>query len=167
MGSAEEERTLLTAHREHLPALLSYVCRLLGGDRHEAEDIVQETLIRCWHKYGSRDESMLRPWLFTVARNLVIDSHRRSEARPHQVDGAAWLDQEASELDHIERMLSSVVVAEGLKTLSEAHYSVLYETYFLNKTLEDTARTLAVPVGTVKSRLFYGLRALRHALHIR
>lgn len=169
MGSATDgmESTLRIGYSEHVPALFAYVSRLLGGDRHKAEDIVQETLLRCWTKYGTNDSSMLRPWLFTVARNLVIDGHRKALARPHEVDGAAWLEQDAVELDDIERMLSAVIVTDALKALSLAHREVLYETYFLGKTVEEAAQSLGIPPGTVKSRIFYGLRALRLALEER
>ncbi|MEV0185793.1 sigma-70 family RNA polymerase sigma factor [Streptomyces sp. NPDC050625] len=165
-GTEEREQALIAKCTEHVPALLAYVCRLLGGDRHKAEDIVQETLLRCWCKYRS-GEDMLRPWLFTVARNLVIDGHRKKLVRPQEVDGAAWLDLEACELDHIERMLSAVVVSEALKALSPLHQGVLHQTYYLGKTVEETAETLGIPVGTVKSRIFYALRALRLALQER
>ncbi|RSM88428.1 RNA polymerase subunit sigma-70 [Streptomyces sp. WAC 01325] len=166
MGSAdtdEEDRELMDGCGTHVSALTSYVTRLLGGDRYRAEDIVQETLTRCWLKFGLNDHAMLRPWLFTVARNLVIDSHRKSQARPQEVDGA-WLEQEASEFDHIEQRLSSVVVMEALKGVSLAHREVLYSAYYLGKSVEETSRDLDIPPGTVKSRLYYGIRSLRLAL---
>ncbi|MFF2518233.1 sigma-70 family RNA polymerase sigma factor [Streptomyces sp. NPDC058086] len=166
MGTEEREQALFAKCSEHVPALLAYVSRMLGGDRHKAEDIVQETLLRCWRKYRSGDE-MLRPWLFTVARNLVIDGHRKKLVRPQEVDGAVWLGQEACQLDHIERMLSAVVVSEALKALSPIHQGVLYQTYYLGKTVEEAAETLGIPVGTVKSRIFYALRILRLALQER
>ncbi|WP_265565443.1 sigma-70 family RNA polymerase sigma factor [Streptomyces hygroscopicus] len=165
-GAEEREQALFAECSEHVPALLAYVCRMLGGDRHRAEDIVQETLLRCWRKYNSGEE-MLRPWLFTVARNLVIDGHRKKLVRPQEVDGAAWLEQEACELDHIERMLSAVVVSEALKALSPIHQGVLHETYYLGRTVEEAAKALGIPVGTVKSRIFYALRSLRLALQER
>ncbi|MEU4173449.1 sigma-70 family RNA polymerase sigma factor [Streptomyces sp. NPDC026665] len=167
MGSADTDggdQALMNGCGAHVTALTCYVTRLLGGDRHRAEDIVQETLTRCWLKFGSNDPAMLRPWLFTVARNLVIDSHRKNQARPQEVDGAAWLEQEAAELDHIEKMLSSVVVIEALKRISPAHREVLYSAYYLGKSVEETSRSLNIPPGTVKSRLYYGIRSLRLAL---
>lgn len=62
----------------HAPALKGYVTALLGGDRHGAEDVVQETVLRAWRHADKLDGSAdtFRPWLFRVARRLVIDKHR-------------------------------------------------------------------------------------------
>ncbi|MEU3855249.1 sigma-70 family RNA polymerase sigma factor [Streptomyces sp. NPDC029554] len=160
----QDEDDFQARYREQVTALHAYVNRLLGGDGYRAEDIVQETLFRCWRTYGTAGGALLRPWLFTVARNLVIDMHRSRKARPQEVDGAERLEQEAGEIDDIETLLTSVVVTEAMKTLSSAHREALYETYFLGNTLEEAAQTLGLPVGTVKSRIHYGLRALETAL---
>ena len=71
-GVTEREQAVAEGYREYGPALFTYVCRLLGGDRHHAEDLVQETLLRCWSKYRAGDSKKLRPWLFVVAHNLVM-----------------------------------------------------------------------------------------------
>ncbi|MFF2328615.1 MULTISPECIES: sigma-70 family RNA polymerase sigma factor [unclassified Streptomyces] len=170
MGAAEpgeDGQYVLAGYIKHVPALYTYVCRLTGGDRYWAEDVVQETLLRCWTKYRHREGGLLRPWLFTVARNLVIDDYRRNTARPQEVDVVTRLDQKACERDDIERMLTSLVVAESLQTLSPGQRETLRETYLLGKSIEETARTLGIPVGTAKSRIHYGLRALRLALQER
>ncbi|WTP19327.1 sigma-70 family RNA polymerase sigma factor [Streptomyces sp. NBC_00191] len=172
MGSAgardARERALRALYEEQADPLYSYVVRLLGGDRHRAEDIVQETLLRCWSKQDlSVGGLLLRPWLFRVARNLVIDGHRRRLARPHEIDGSSWLGELSTEADEIEEMLSSVVVGEALQALSFAHREVLYETYFVGRTTQEAAVALGVPQGTVKSRVYYALRALRLALEER
>ncbi|NJP14533.1 sigma-70 family RNA polymerase sigma factor [Streptomyces thermoviolaceus] len=151
-------------HEEHVSALHTYVTRLLGGDRHRAEDIVQEALFRCWRSFGATAGAQLRPWLFTVARNLVVDAHRSRKARPREVDGTAWLDQGSTDLDETEPLLTSVVVVQAMKTLSVPHREALYVTYFLGNTFQQASRILGIPVGTTKSRVHYGLRALRTAL---
>lgn len=172
MGSAgagdARERALRALYEEQADPLYAYVVRLLGGDRHRAEDIVQETLLRCWSKQDlSVGGLLLRPWLFRVARNLVIDGHRRRLARPREIDGSSWLGELSTEADEIEEMLSSVVVGDALQALSFAHREVLYETYFVGRTTQEAAVALGVPQGTVKSRVYYALRALRLALEER
>ncbi|WP_329363319.1 sigma-70 family RNA polymerase sigma factor [Streptomyces sp. NBC_01483] len=120
MGAAEadqEGRNLLTGYREHVPALHALVRRLLDGDLHNAEDIVQEALVRCWHKFDHSDSEWPRSWLFRVARNLVIDTRRREQAR-QETGSAEWIEQEPVENDAVERMLSSAVVGEALKALT-------------------------------------------------
>lgn len=166
-GSDNREQTVRAGYAEHVPALQAYVRKLVAGDWHKAEDIVQETLIRCWNKFDGENNRMLRPWLFVVARNLVVDGYRKSQARPQEAHGTTWLEQEPSELDHIERMLSSVVVGEALKALTPAHREAIYLIYFLGRTMAEAADELGISLGTVKSRLFYGLRALKNALEER
>ena len=65
-------------HGEHAAALWAFALRLTAGDRARAEDVVQETLLRAWQSATMLEvpEGARRAWLFTVARNLVIDDWR-------------------------------------------------------------------------------------------
>ncbi|MFD7749035.1 sigma-70 family RNA polymerase sigma factor [Streptomyces sp. NPDC059698] len=172
MGSSESRdaggRTLRVLYEQQAGPLYTYVLRLVGGDRHRAEDVIQETLLRCWSKQDlSLDAATLRPWLFRVARNLVIDGHRRRLARPCEIDGSNWLREMSADADEIENVLQSVVVGEAFKALSQPHRDVLYETYFVGRTTQEAAEALGIPHGTVKSRAYYALRCLRLALEER
>ena len=73
-------------HDEHAAALWGYCLRLTGQDRARAEDVVQETLLRAWRNHDRLDESRgsVRSWLFTVARNIVIDEWRTSRSQPRR-----------------------------------------------------------------------------------
>lgn len=173
IGSANavstEERALRDLYLEHGPALYAYVLRMLGGDTHRTEDVIQETLLRCWSKQNLSDhEGMaVRPWMFRVARNLVIDGHRTKMARPLEIGGATWLSELGAEADEIESMLSSMIVHDALEDLTPAHREVLHETFFADRTTQQAADELGVPQGTVKSRVYYALRSLRTALEDR
>lgn len=160
----ERETRLRTLFDEHATALLGYVTRLTGGDRGRAEDIVQETLLRAWQHEPDlvADHTSLRPWLFTVARNLAIDAHRARGSRPHEVGDAA-LDVVPADSD-LENSLDRIVVADALGALSSDHRAVILETFYRGHTVAEAAEVLGVPEGTVKSRSFYALRALRLAL---
>ena len=163
-ASCERERTLRTLYDEHAAVLLRFVIRLVGGDRQQAEDIVQETLLRAWDKEVFDGTRPVRPWLYTVARRLAIETYRRRKARPEEVDGSGLDEHVVAEADHIDAMLCSVVLTDALDALSERHREVLRETYFRQQTVHEAAATLGIPPGTVKSRIYYALRALRVAL---
>lgn len=151
-------------HEQQVLALHAYASRLLKGDRLRAEDIVQETLLRCWRIHGSIGDTSLRPWLFRVAKNLVIDGYRSSKARPQEVDGELWFEYEPSEDEATGSVLTSMVIREGLATLSDSHRRALFEVYFRGHTLDEAAQSLGIPKGTLKSRVHYGLLALQKAL---
>src|SRR5580698_6546164 len=129
------------------------------------EDIVQETLLRAWQHPEAIAGRPARPWLFAVARNLAIDSYRARRARPHEVGEAAL--EVIPGPDDAERALESWAVADALSALRPEHKRVLLETYYRGKSVAEAASSLGVPAGTVKSRTFYALRALRLALEER
>jgi RNA polymerase sigma-70 factor (ECF subfamily) len=166
---ADEDR-LRALHDEYAPALFGYVLRQLHGDRPAAEDIVQETLLRAWtHPEAlDPDRGSVRAWLFAVARNLIIDSARAKQARPREVGeerlGEDWAGSVPDPGDDAyEQTLNALQMAEALGALSEEHRSVLVETYYRGASVAEAAKVLGVPPGTVKSRTYYALRALRSA----
>lgn len=160
------ERAMRTLHDEQAGALYAYVVRLLNGDRYKAEDVVQETLLRCWRTQDLTDGRQLRPWLFRVARNLVVDEFRMRKTRPQEVNGNIWLDDLLTSSDDVDWLLSSLLLKEAIKKLSPNHREALYETYFCGRSMRETGLLLGIPAGTVKSRVHHALRALRLAMEV-
>ncbi len=163
--SSSDEDLIRALYAEHAGPLLRYAIQLMSGDRQRAEDVVQETLLRAWQHPGAITGRPARPWLFAVARNIAIDSYRARRARPQEVGETALELVQAP--DEADRALESWAVADALTTLSPEHRHVLLETYYRGKSVAEAAVTLGIPSGTVKSRTFYALRALRLALEER
>ena len=164
MNELTDEAMLRALWDEHGSALLRCALRLTGGDRAWAEDVVQETLVRAWQHPHCLEVARgpVRPWLVTVAHRVVIDQHRARGARPMEV--APEQAPEALTEDGIDGALESWLVAEALTALTPQHREALMHTYYAGRTLSEAAQLLGVPVGTVKSRVFYALRALKLAL---
>ncbi len=80
--TADDDALVAELYRRYRVPLMSYVLRLTAGDRQQAEDVVQETMLRAWRQAGKLDltEPSLMPWLATVARRIVIDDKRRRSA---------------------------------------------------------------------------------------
>jgi RNA polymerase sigma-70 factor (ECF subfamily) len=159
----------------HAGVLLGYVRRLVGGDTARAEDVVQETLLRAWRHPDALDPertggASVRAWLLTVARHLVIDGERARRVRPREVaEVAADSSPSGRQLaatgvdDLLDRILLAHGMADALATLTPDHRAVVDHLYFGDRSVADTAARLGVPEGTVKSRAYYALRALRVA----
>lgn len=149
----------------HGTSLFRYLLRLTRGERQTAEDLLQETLLRAWNHRDvlTADIENLRPWLFTVARRIAIDAARAKHARPAEVGVDISLLPCTD--DPIERMVSASTVRQAVAQLRPAHRAVLVELYFKGGSTLEVAQRLGVPEGTVKSRTFYALRALRAALN--
>ena len=157
---------ITAAYAAHGRELYRFAYRSLG-DHGLAEEAVQTAYLRAWRAADRFDDQLgsLRTWLFAIVRNVVVDLARARSVRPGL---AATVDDPnaAQSQDHhdIDRMLVCWQVEEALRKLSPDHRVVLVETYYRARPYGEVAADLGVPVGTVKSRVYYALRALRLAL---
>lgn len=138
-----------------------------GGDWELAEDIVQETMLRAWRYAEKLDGApeFTRAWLTTVAKNLLIDSHRRRQTRPQEVAYKPFLEH-GTRLTHDKYadILASMTVERVLPRLRPEHREAVRLIYLSERSVEEAANQLGIPSGTVRSRLFYALRLMRQIL---
>jgi RNA polymerase sigma-70 factor, ECF subfamily len=156
---------LRSLYAQYWTDLVAYVNGLLA-DRHLAEEIAQETMLRAWRNADklTPDRGSIWGWLRRVSRNLTVDRIRYQRARPTEVDEAAVVPRAVALADHSSDVVDFVYIAEAITRLQPVHRAVLYQVYFCDRTCAEAAKVLGVPVGTVKSRVYYGLRQLRAAL---
>lgn len=163
---SEDQAELLRAiHDAHGPALFRYVVRLTR-DQNFAQDVVQESLLRAWRSPAILEQSdeAARAWLFTVARNLVIDD-RRSARHAHEFATDEVPDRGIH--DETDAVLDKWLLSDALLSLSIEHRTAIVSSYYLGRSAAEIAEQENVPVGTVRSRIHYALRALRLALQER
>lgn len=153
------------AYRAHGPELYRFVLRGLG-DPGAAQDVVQEAFVRAWRAADRFDPALasLRVWLFAITRNAMLDHARAARARPWQaelMDPPRAQEASAAIEDPSEQLVRSWVIEEALRRLSDEHRTAIVETHLRERPYADVAAELGIPIGTLRSRLFYGLKALR------
>lgn len=163
-----DENGLRAAYSAHAGEMFGFAVRSLD-DRGLAEEAVQEAFVRAW-RFGDRFDPQLgtvRTWLFAILRHVVIDIARARAIWPEPTSDEAIeraADGVKSSEDRLEQALLAWQIEEALRRISADHRRVVLETYFRRRSYAEVAVTLGVPEGTVKSRVYYALRALRLAL---
>ena len=156
--SGDELREL---YRRYSGQLFGFACNALG-DRELAEEVVQDVFAQAWRHAGDYDprRASVRTWLYSIARNRIVDARRRAAVRPGMARGAE--QESAAELDRtLEQAVLRWQVAAALARLSPEHREVIRLAHYGGLTLREIAERKGIPLGTVKSRTSYALRSLR------
>ena len=156
------------AYLLHGPEIYRFVLRGVG-DPGLAQDVTQETFLKAWRAADRYDPTLssLRVWLFGIARNAMIDHARASQVRPWQgelVDPPTAEENAGSVEDPSAALVGQWLVEEALRRISEHHRAAIVLTQLQERPYDEAAAELGVPVGTLRSRVFYGLKALRAAM---
>lgn len=160
--TSHDAEQLGALYEAHAAPIRRYVVHLTGSGS-TADDVVQETLLRAWRspKIMAEDPSTVRAWMFTVARHLVVDE-ARSAHRRHE--NAVADPPDTAVRDATDAVFDAILIEEALAALSAAHREVVVRAYYGGRSVAEMAEELGAAEGTIKSRLHYGLRALRLAL---
>lgn len=134
---------------------------LLLGDANEAEDVAQDVFLRAGDALARFDRTRpLRPWLLQIVRNLA--ANRKRSARRYLSALQRWWHTDAkpsATANQIDDDAASL--HRAIACLSRSDQEVIYLRYFLGLGVEETAQTLGIAAGTVKSRLARALERLR------
>jgi RNA polymerase sigma-70 factor, ECF subfamily len=156
-----DEDVVAGIYRDHGAALRRFVLSA-SRDPQLAEDVVQETVLRVWQQTPEITGS-LRSYLYRTARNIMIDNYRKARRRPAEtLEGG--LTEPAAVPERVDELLNRVLVEEALLRLSKEHRDVLVALHYRRFTVNEAAVQLNIPSGTVKSRAYYAVRALRTIL---
>lgn len=148
-------------------ALLHYAHRLVG-DMQVAEEICQDTLLKAWQQaHAFQVDTHLRAWLFRVAHNHAIDCIRRRRPVTEEHNAACMgnCDQQPEVAAERTWMLEAIV--DAMEALPPQYRAVIELRFFRDMGYREIALALQVPLGTVKSRLNYGLKGLARVLKMR
>ena len=163
----EDEARIRQLLADHGAPLTRFLRGLTLRDPQAVEDLMQEITLRLWRNLDSlppEPDGRSHRWLFTVARRLVIDEARRRKARPVTVTAELDVEFGVTTDETAETVIAKETLRQAVGRLSAAHRHVLHEVYFRDRTAEEVAADLNIPVGTVHSRVHYALRTLRAAV---
>lgn len=158
------------AYARHGAELYRFALARLSDDA-AAQDVVQDTIVRAWRAGDRFDPSTasLRTWLFAIARNVVID-HLTARRRSASLTALADADAGVHGKDHMDDPTTALadadLVTRALGLISHDHRTAIIETYLRDRSYDEVAAELGVSVSTLRSRVFHGLRHLRHATTI-
>lgn len=161
---AGEREALAQAYQQY-GALVHSVAVRLVGDYHDAQDITQQVFVSAWqsrHTLADDDRS-LAGWLVTITRRRCYDATARAAAPVvpvAEVDASPATGAPHEQDEIIDRL----VVASALDEIGDPRAAVLRLAFIEDRTHEEIARHLQLPLGTVKSHIRRGLRELRDRL---
>ena len=160
-------------YQAYQPALLAFFMTILG-DRLDAEEVLQDTFVRAYSHAGRFDSKLGSPfsWLATIGKRLCVDRLRRRQARPDlrpshsqsfsEEQSGLPLDHIPHEKGHSDRIATDDWVHTLLSHLPEPQRSAVRMAFLEGQSLQDIARSLQRPLGTIKSDLHRGLMALKN-----
>jgi RNA polymerase sigma factor (sigma-70 family) len=153
-----DERALEQSYRLHGPMVRRYLRRFVPAE--EADDLLQVVFLEVWKSRDRIDTGRpFEAWLFGIARKRAIDQLRRHKHEVVSVDAIRELAGDDGDR-MVERMAWAAEVRTALTQLSSDQQEVIEMSYFGERTQQQIADTLGVPIGTVKARMARGMRKL-------
>jgi RNA polymerase sigma-70 factor, ECF subfamily len=154
--AARDEESLAFLYDKYKVILFSVILRILNN-REEAEDVLQEIFLQVWQKAKDFDESRGRgfTWLVTLSRSRAIDRLRALASRQRTADESliGKSDEVASFEEEAIIKQQRVKIAKVLSELPEEQQIVLQLAYFEGLSQTEISEKLAVPLGTIKTRM--------------
>jgi RNA polymerase sigma factor (sigma-70 family) len=150
------------------PLVMAIAARSLGS-RQDAEDVTQQVFVSAWQSRGTLrpSESALPAWLIGIARRRVADEYARryrSVRNSRAVAASTPAGSDVGGEDTVDRLVDRVLLRQAVDQLSEPRRTIVNLVYLEDRTQEDIARQLDLPLGTVKSHMRRGLLQLRRDL---
>jgi RNA polymerase sigma-70 factor (ECF subfamily) len=153
--AAGERGAMQALYLRHNVRVYRFVLRLVG-EAALTEDIVSEVFLALWHQAGNfKAKSQISTWILAIARYKALSALRSRSDEPFAEDDAAAIADPAEDAEAIvDRQDRGMGIRRCLSQLSPIQREVLDLVYYHEKSINEVAHILAVPVGTVKTRMF-------------
>ena len=166
--ATDQDRRAFAQLFEHFAPLIKGFCLAKPAANQSpslADELVQEVMIKVWQKAGTFDprKASASTWIYTLARNCRIDLLRRGNrhiAQPLETDDIWDAEDEATPVTHLQRVRDASLIQQACGTLPPEQRKVIKKVFVEGKTHVEAAEELALPLGTVKSRVRLALKKL-------
>jgi RNA polymerase sigma-70 factor (ECF subfamily) len=162
-----DRQAMRTLYMRHHVGVYRFVLRL-SKNPSLSEDVVSDVFFDVWRQAGNfKGNSQVSTWLLAIARNKAFSALRRRVDEPLDNDTAAMIEDPADDPETVlDRKDRGAIVQECLAQLSSDHREVLNLVYYHGKSVDEIADIVGIPVGTVKTRVFYARDRLRKQLEL-
>ena len=143
--------------------LYRFSLRVLGDDT-AAQEAVRDTFVRAWRAAASYEPAAasLRAWLYTIARDVVLDRYGVGTGRPRSAEVGSIAAAAAA--DAVEERIAAWQVEEALRALAPEQRHAVVETYYRGRPYPEVAAEAGVPIGSLRGQVFCALRSMRTTL---
>ncbi|HMB48329.1 MAG TPA: sigma-70 family RNA polymerase sigma factor [Afifellaceae bacterium] len=165
--AANRDRDAFRALFEHFGPRVKALMVKAGADHAMAEDLVQDVMMTVWRKVElyTPQRGAVGTWIYTIARNARIDRLRRHSSRPYEdLDGLELPSDEPSGEDELQASQQAEQVGEALAELPDEQRRIIELAFIQDKSQSEIADQLALPLGTVKSRMRLAYQKLKARL---
>ena len=168
VSSKDDDRAYGELYHRHARKLMGFFFRQSGGDEALAADLTQDTFMRVWTARSKFQDSGFRTWMLTIGYNLVKNHYRLSEHQKQYEQFVVQTGEEVAESNIVEH-LDNKAFDQALKQLLEKmspESRLLFSLRFEEElTIPQIAVVMALPEGTVKSRLHILTQSLKQKLN--
>ena len=168
VSSKDDDRAYSELYRRHARRLMGFFFRQVGKDEAAAADLVQDAFLRLWTSRNKFSSTGFRTWLFTISFNLLRNHYRHDEIRK-QYELSASKQQEVAADAHIIEQIDSqafdLALQRELEQLSPEGRLLFSLRFEEELTVPQIAEVMAVPEGTIKSRLHALTQTLKQKLN--
>jgi RNA polymerase sigma-70 factor (ECF subfamily) len=169
VGKSQDKEAFRSLFKHFSPFLKAFLIKSGGVTPENAEELVQETMIKVWRKAPSYSSSQASAstWIYTIARNTRIDWLRKQNRQnPDLLNAEDLYDgrENPTPLSSLSQIRTKKLISEQLSQLPVEQAEVLQLMYFQGQSGQQVANTLALPLGTVKSRIRLAMNKMKVAL---
>lgn len=169
VGTGQDKAAFGALFAHFSPRLKTFLMRGSSLSAENAEELVQETMTKVWRRAPSfsSKQASASTWIYTIARNTRIDWFRKNSRQDpllFHADDLYGDNEEVSPYSTLVQLRSKVSIRDQLNELPQEQSEVLNMMYFKGLSGQQAAEALAIPLGTVKSRIRLALAKLRIGL---